>query len=316
VLVAAARHWRLAGRHAPLLVDLVDEQASAAARGLIRRYPFLAEACQIRPHNGSLATVLGEDGLGEDLLGEDRLGAPDQVFICYDDEEFGLRLALTARQLWHGRERSVVVRLDRLAGFAEAFHGSSGDRLLDEVSGKLRLYRVVEAAADPALIGEDLVERLAQVIHEHYVLNLERRGAAGPATASTVDWAELPDEFKRANRAQAEDIGLKLREIGCVLAPRAGDNGTETFTDPEVDRLAELEHGRWMEERIDSGWRLGARDDKELSHPNLTGWAALAEEIREKNRDVIRELPWILADAGFEIVRIRPEPDLAACLAD
>ncbi len=303
VIVAAARDWRVRGNPLPLVVDLVDDNADEAARSLAARYPFLADTCRIAPHREPL----------QQLLTEGRLAPPDRAFICYEDEELGLKLALTAQELWRGGTRSVVVRLDRLAGFAQAFHGTTGDRLLDEVSGKLRLYGVVEAACDPTLIGEDLVERLAQAIHEHYLVNPARRALAPVAstvdrsdapTASTVDWERLPEEFRRASRAQAEDIGTKLRQVGCVLAPRDGVDGGARFTDEEVDRLARLEHGRWVKERVDSGWRPGARDDAGRRHPSLVGWESLDEVAREQNRYAIRELPEILADAGFQIIRI------------
>jgi len=298
VVVAAARRWRLTGHDTPMPVDLVDEDASRAVIDLGERYPFLGGTCRMTPHDAPLA----------ELLADGRLGPPDRAYICYDDEEAGLKLALTAQALWHRGTRSVVVRLDKLAGFAEAFHGRNGDRLLDEVSGKLHLYRLVDAACDPVIINEDLVERLAQVIHEHYVLNLTHpEGARAPAS-SAVAWARLSDEFKRANRAQADDIGAKLRAVGCVLSPRCGGDGAATFTEAEVELLAELEHLRWVTERTGGGWLFGKRDDRARRHPHLSGWATLDEDAREKNRAAIRELPRILADAGFQIIRIDREP--------
>ena len=172
VLVELARQWRVRDPAAqPLPIEIVDPTAIAAVTHLTERYPFLTKVCKITPHDYGLERLLATPSDGP---------VPDRVFICYDDEQQALKAALTAEQVWPGEPGSVVVRLDRLASLREAFDG--GDRVLDELSGTLRLFGVVHAACDPALIGDDLVERLARVIHERYVVDLRqpRRRRSGP----------------------------------------------------------------------------------------------------------------------------------------
>jgi hypothetical protein len=293
VLVELARRWRVRDTAAePLPIEIVDPGATAAVNHLTDRYPFLTRICKITPHDAGLERLLATPSDGP---------VPDRVFICYDDEQQALKAALTAEQVWPGEPGSVVVRLDRLASLREAFDG--GDRVLDELSGTLRLFGVVHAACDPALIGDDLVERLARVIHERYLLDLSGRGAAGPAS---VPWEELPDRLRLTNRAQAEDIGRKLRAIGCTLSPRVGPGRAHTLTDDEIERLAIMEHERWRRDRTAQGWRFAAeRDDEHRLHPAMAAWPALRDEMRTRNLDEIRQLPAILADAGFRIVRLR-----------
>jgi hypothetical protein len=199
----------------------------------------------------------------------------------------------------------VVVRLDKLAGFASAFHPGSNDRLLDGVFGKLHLYGVVAAACDPGVIEDDLTSRLARAIHEHYVLARRRRGDTRTNSAALAGWDRLPATARRANRAQAEDIGRKLRAINCVLAPRTEEPATCALSETEVDRLARMEHSRWADERRRAGWRFGERrDDGRLHHPDLREWRTISEVSRQRSRDAIGELPPILAGAGFQIVRV------------
>ena len=293
VLVELARQWRIRDPAArPLSIEIVDPTAGAAVTHLTERYPFLTRVCKITPHDYDLERLLATPSDGP---------VPDRVFICYDDEQQALKAALTAEQVWPGEPGSVVVRLDRLASLREAFDG--GDRILDELSGTLRLFGVVHAACDPALIGNDLVERLARVIHERYVLDLTSRGASGPAL---VPWDELPDRLRLTNRAQAEDIGRKMRAIGCTLSPRVGPGREHALADDEVERLAVMEHERWRQDRVGQGWRFAAdRDDERKLHPAMAAWPALREEMRTRNLDEIRQLPAILADAGFRIVRLR-----------
>jgi hypothetical protein len=296
VMVELARQWRVRDPAAePLPIEIVDPAATAAVNHLTDRYPFLTRICKITPHDYGLERLLATPSDGP---------VPDRVFICYDDEQQALKAALTAEQVWPAEPGSVVVRLDRLASLREAFDG--GDRVLDELSGALRLFGVVHAACDPALIGDDLVERLARVIHERYVLDLTSRGADASANPALVPWDDLPDRLRLTNRAQAEDIGRKLRAIGCTLSPRVGPGRAHTLTDDEVERLAVMEHERWRADRAAHGWRFAAdRDDDHKLHPAMAPWPALRDEMRDRNRDEIRQLPAILADAGFRIVRLR-----------
>ncbi|MFK3982348.1 RyR domain-containing protein [Micromonospora sp. NPDC050397] len=293
VLVELARRWRVRDpddqRRIPLA--LVDEAASTARDQLTQRFPFLSRVCEITTYDGDLT----------DLLAAGFPLPPDRVFICYDDEQRALRTALTVEQLWHGAPGSVLVRLDRLASLRDAF-GGHGERVLDDLSGTLRLYGVVRAACDPELIGDDL----ARVIHEGYVAARQRRREAPWNTPALVPWEDLPETLRLANRAQAEDFGVKLREIGCVLAPRLGPGEEYTLAEAEIERLALLEHERWIRERTADGWRYGdLRDDSRRLHPAMTPWETLGAEMRARNHDAIREMPVILADAGFRIVRVR-----------
>lgn len=294
VMIELARRWRIRDPldRSVLRIALVDEAATAAAAQITARYPFLRQICRIAPYDGDLGTM---------LTGRFPL-PPDRVFICYDDEERALKTALIAEQVWSGRPGSMVVRLDRLAGLREAFGSGHGEGMLDALTGALRLYGVVHAACDPELIGNDL----ARLIHESYVVARRRHGDDPATTPALVSWEELPETLRQSNRAQAEDIARKLNEVGCVISPRLGPGDEYALTEPEIDRLAIREHERWVNERTGDGWRYGAeRDDARRLHPALLTWDDLSEEMRERNQELIRELPAILADAGFRIVRVR-----------
>ena len=102
--VELARHWRLLDPHRerPMELVLVDREAGAAVTRLHRRYPFLATVCRFTSHERDIGNLL--DG---DLPDE----PPDRVYLCADDEEAALKLALTMDHFWHRGPRSLVVDL-------------------------------------------------------------------------------------------------------------------------------------------------------------------------------------------------------------
>jgi len=76
-----------------------------------------------------------------------------------------------------------------------------------------------------------------------------------------------------------------------------------SFTDAELEQMAELEHERWLAERKRLGWSLGSRDDEARTHPSLVPWAELPEAEREKDREAVRAIPGLLASVGWAIVQ-------------
>jgi hypothetical protein len=307
VLVETARYWRLLGPAPdhPLYVDLIAGDASAELAAAGNRYPFLPRICRIAPHDIEL----------DSLIREGRLGGPyDRIFLCDLDEHRGLKAALSSPALWRGGPGSVFVPLHRQAALAAAFHGAPGNDLLDEVHGRLLLYPVVTRACDHDVIAEDLVERLARQTHEAYLAQPGPHPGE-PAGPARVPWSGLSEHLRRANREQVGDIAIKLQALSCVVAPRNGD-GLDRLDEEKVEQLARMEHDRWVAVRRDQGWQYGdVRDDTRRRHPDLRRWEEVPESTRDKNREAVRQLPEILADAGFEIVRVGIDASAAGMLS-
>jgi len=91
------------------------------------------------------------------------------------------------------------------------------------------------------------------------------------------------------------------------VRPAADPKVTVTFTPDEIERMAEMEHGRWNVERLRDGWRSGKpRDDQKKIHDCLAPWKDLPdgeEGVKKYDRQSVRAFPAILAHAGLEVVR-------------
>jgi ppGpp synthetase/RelA/SpoT-type nucleotidyltranferase len=149
----------------------------------------------------------------------------------------------------------------------------------------------------------DAREAVAQAIHEEYRETQWRTKLKGDP--SMADWIDLADNLKESNRKQADDIVSKLREIGCTMH-KAGRGKVRPMhlTDQEVERLGEMEHARWMIERLRDGWHWGPERNMEAKiTPYLVPWHMLSAEVKEQDRNAVREIPQYLAQMGIEVRR-------------
>lgn len=295
-IVAAARSWRVSRPLVwPLPVTLMGTGATDAVEYLVQRFPFLEEVCDFTLMDVDLLPLLARGEITE---------PPDRLLVCHRDEEYALKSAMAAERFWRGRLHSIVVRLDGLATFLGEDGPLHGAQQLDARAGALRAFGVVGAACDPELIREDLVERLAHVIHDRYRQARRQRGEWVHDDPSLEPWDRLSPRLRHANRAQAEDIGRKLAQVNCVISPRFGRDGDAVLSDSDVEYLAQEEHERWCRQHEEAGWRYAPeRSEERKVHPGLRPWRSLPPQFRRRTHDAIRELSDVLSDAGFKIVR-------------
>jgi hypothetical protein len=151
---------------------------------------------------------------------------------------------------------------------------------------------------------DDDTENLARAIHQDY---LRRQGESVDAAAdpSRAPWEALPETLRQSNRSQAADIERKLAAISCEAVSVDGiREPVRQFSPSEVEVLAHLEHERWMDERLASGWVFGSVKDVDTKRsPYLVPWDELSEEVRDLDRDTVRQIPQFLAGLGLVVVR-------------
>jgi len=228
---------------------------------------------------------------------------PALIFICLPDNDDALNAGLAAAHAMTTRADRVVICMGRPSPFGAVL--STQRALLNDTEGRLTVFEVIEEACVPERIKEDLASQLARAIHQAYVRHCAARGESPLSNPSMRPWENLPADLRQSNLAQAADIGTKLDAIDCAVVPESSSVPDFAFSDAEVGLLAEMEHRRWMKERKGQGYVYGpVRAGNQ--HPDLVDWQDLSESAREKDRDAIRELPAILGEAGFQILRLPP----------
>ena len=304
LLVQAARTWD-ASRHTAgerLSLTIVDRLAESKLDCLSLRYPSLEKACDLKALQMDIAAPQFERA--DFLFGNDGRGDVTSIFICLDNDPLGFSAALSLRRHLRSSRVSIVIRTSHEDGLSHLLPEDAG---ADPDQVALHAFSLLDRVclSDLALGGTN--ERLAQAIHDDYVLEQRKIGQTIETNPSMVPWEDLPEALKESNRSQADHIGTKLRAVGCGIEVSTDWREPPiAFSEAEIEQMARMEHDRWLRERRKGGWRPGPKGIEARKTPYLVPWEELTEDIKDRDRAFIRQLPGFLAGAGFKICRLRP----------
>jgi len=300
VIARAARSWSTApGRVGERLrITVVDERASAAAARLSARYPRLADVCTLVPLDVDVRSPAFERGDALAAIG------PGVGAACVTTGEDAAAMAV-GMALVHASPR------ERYPVYVCTTHERGLGLLLTDAvetpeAGRLRIFGTFERGCSPDLLLRGTNELLARAIHDEYIRNQASRGQTVGTNPAMRPWEQLSDVLRESNRRQADHIGAKLDAVGCGVGPmRDWDAPLVTFTKDEVERMGRMEHARWVEERMADGWHFdpGPKDEAGKTSPYLVEWEVLKDEVRDFDRNTVREMPMFLARAGFVVYR-------------
>ncbi|MEV7601887.1 DUF1003 domain-containing protein [Kitasatospora sp. NPDC089797] len=207
-----------------------------------------------------------------------------------------------------GDRRAEQTLLDAEAVLHEC--GRMKDRL--EAQGM-----IIESLAD--YTNAQVTRQLARAIHRSRVTAAVEDGEEEGSRPALLPWEELPEELRRANRRQARQLGDRLAAVGCLMVPVSEQSapeavgGFEDFTEEEAEVLARLEHEH--EHRYGTGAESGAAAS-EGSAPTVLlpgqrdgraeslAWEELSDRARARTVESVRLIPAVLAEVGFQVVRI------------
>jgi hypothetical protein len=142
--------------------------------------------------------------------------------------------------------------------------------------------------AQPDRLTLSELEQLAEHLHHAYVESQRARGRhdSDPALAP---WSRLPSGLRASNLAAARDwvekrAAVSSADLSCLISAAAGTDGDLGRRHAVSELLAELEHGRYVVERIRAGWGFGDRSLALQRTHTLVPWDELSEEERDKDR--------------------------------
>ena len=301
--VHVARKWwithaKSCGR---LRITIIDRYAERKTESLCIQYPQLENACELIPHRMDIYDP--EFQRGKFLFDAKGNCEVTMVYVCLDNDSVGLIAGLSLLRQMRGCRIPIVVRMTHNAGLATLLQGVEGRSGFVD----LHAFGLLDQTCTPEQILGGINETIARAIHEDYVLNQEKAGKTPKTNPSMVPWQELPEGLKESNRRQADHIGVKLKAVGCEIAPlNDWDAELFEFTPEEIELLAEMEHERWDEERKLEGWAYAPvpKDITKKTSPYLVPYNQLPDDIKEYDRNAVRGIPAFLARAGFRIYRV------------
>ncbi len=107
-----------------------------------------------------------------------------------------------------------------------------------------------------------------------------------------------------ASRSQASHIKSTLNSQGYSIVSRTDwEDPLAVFSKNEVEKMAEMEHNRWWDDRIKHGWKLGPRELGKKTSPYLIPYDQLDERTKDYDRNFVRLYPKILAMVDLSVKR-------------
>jgi hypothetical protein len=304
LLLHAARDWK--NRSSPdekmLKVTIIDFQAANKTQILCHQYPQLDKLCDLVPLD------INFEGL-EFQQAEFLNSRPDIkiIYICVDDSVLALTTALSLIEKLRVHNIPVVVRTNEEAGIARILQG------LETRSGfeNIHTFGFIERVCRPDMILAGIHEKIAQSLHTFYLSNKPPAILSEKDIDFSIPWDDLPDPIKEINRRFADSIGNKMAVIDCHIMLLANwEAHIFEFTAKEIDLLSRMENDRWRKDMESRGWRLGEHKVlRKKRHPYLIPWDDLPDTIKQENRDIIKNLPGILADVDLQIFRAPQKSD-------
>lgn len=262
---------------------LVSDRPEDWRAAVLAAYPQVQRCCALR------FAHLARLDLGERL-------PVTAVWVLMDPPEAGLDAALSlAAQVRAQQGVAPIICLE--VGEVTPKGG------IEDWDGQIQPVSWLDAACGAEGVLGGRVDRLAQVIHEHYRDTIEAQGRDPATEPAGRPWAELAESYRDASRFQADHIGAKLAATDCRTVPLA-DAPAFAYAPLEVERLADIEHRRWAADRYLNGWTYApVRDNARRHHPQLVPYADLSEPMKDLDRYVVRLVPTLLARSGLALVR-------------
>jgi hypothetical protein len=295
----AARSWYEArAEEVPLWISVIDDDADKRIQALKDQHPALALEANCRFVHAAMSHRGLHQVLPQRHVKEAAPPLTRAYVTAYRDED-ALEIALRLRPALEV-DIPLVVAMSRTQGVGRVINDASTDDELRSLN--IKMFPALERACTTDLVRGGSLEPFAQALHNRW-RNLPREEGE---TAPT--WEELDESRKESSRAQARDIKVKVRHIGCTVELLHEWEAPDfEFTPEEVDELAEDEHERWNLERENAGWRQVDGDTKadpdKKTTPYMVAFNKLPPKIAEYDRIFVREIPAMLASAGLQIKR-------------
>ncbi|MBL4851543.1 MAG: NAD-binding protein [Gammaproteobacteria bacterium] len=276
---AAIGHYGLKEK---LHISFFGDGVSARIKALIEKRPMLVNIVTI-----TYADVAPSMLNNHHTAASIRQFSPDVIYLCAFNLKYTMVWVRALLDLQLDIPFLVAEFMNSLA--LEKFKTQLEDRMLSFIP-------LLSLSCESEQVFSVKQDRLAKAIHDNYVAKQVAAGDMPSNNASLVDWRMLPESLKDSNRSQADHLDIKLRLLE-IEHLASGDDMQKILTDETVEKMANVEHSRWMAEKLLAGWQVteGKKDAARRLSPDLVPWEELGEIEKQKDRDTVQVIPEVVA---------------------
>jgi len=271
-------------------VVIIDRLAKTKVEDFKERYPTYTDYCEIEyltleADNPQLLQYLSVYLKDHDAI--------TTIVLCFNNKTNNLLLGLQLEN----------VKLNEFGETPQIFVRTNDNDSFFGISQNLKPYGLPSRVCSKEAILGGSLDKKAKAIHNDYITKREKASDFGTRKADT-SWEILSQEYKDSNRKAADHIGVKMRGIGCEIVNDNDPRPEAILSDVEIKKLSELEHRRWNAERSLAGWVYNEqRNDRARKTPYLTDWENLPEDVKDYDRNTVKNIPNILSIVGMKAVR-------------
>jgi len=282
------------------IFSILDQAADSVENNLQLRYPELTQSADLHFFNG---TLTDHEKIVDpaSLKSINSISPITAVYCCDDNDGNALTAALaisTVISKSEGNCAPVFTRQTQTDSLPPASAGVSNLK-----PGQLISFgALAELATDTGLFSER-VDQLARTFHNNY------QAIASDNKPANTAWENLNEDMRDASRRLVLHIPAKLHCMGFDLeswlqnteaglditqlpAMTSRTEGTTLIESADfIERMAELEHERWMAERRINGWTHNKeRCNSRRLHPDLIPYEQLSDESKSYDREMVTSL--------------------------
>jgi hypothetical protein len=247
-------------------IELLTVDQDAVAREFPLHHPAMPMVAELKSRELSLPQLLRTE-LSPPVAGEVEF---DLAFVACCEDVDTLALARSFAQQEGLITGPVVAGLRPSTQLMRLF-------TVSQPLPGVMLHDLVALGCSADIVLRGRLDADARRIHQSYLDGELKKGRKKGETPTLVEWENLADGVRQANRAQADHMPIKRRTL------------EESTTPATIEALAEAEHRRWVAEKIVAGWRYAAiRDDSRRLHNSIRPYGDLSEAEKEKDRDTVR----------------------------
>ncbi len=259
------------------------------------------------------------------------------VAICVYEPDLGLSMGLSLPPDVYESDARVLIRQEKLNGLGQFIH--------NDFTGRFKNVKIFGMHAG-GIRKKVLDDRLAAYINYSYESSgfIDRHyekyakvlsGECRPGDSDYCEfekekadamaaWYRLPENMKWANRYQLDCYPNFCHVFGCgIIHDDAATVETPSvISKDKLEDMMRMEKYRWNAERTIDGWRYSSvRDNSRFCHnliipfERMKADAVLSKDIF-KDRNVIDNMPKILALGGFKIVTLKAVYEAVTMICD